>query len=273
MKQLTMREPIFLTADQLETAVRKLFAGNSYTVLSQVRNGTGFSKQPRTADMLAISTWPSRGLYVAGIEIKVNKYDLQRELANAKKADEIARYCRLWYVAIPEGLDDNLIIPDAWGVITVNAKLKARIVRSFTLKPVPMDDLLVCSILRNFAESHVNKSEVDDRVKIGIEERVKHLDSVRTHRLKNLEDGIQKFKEHSGIDLMNYGSFSYDTENIGAAIKLLTAMRNNPAMELEKAKSSLERGLRAIDEALAVINHAAAQPVNVARSTPNAETD
>jgi hypothetical protein len=204
--------------------------------------------------MLAISTWPSRGLYVAGIEIKVNKYDLQKELATPEKADEIARYCRLWYVAIPEGLDDNLIIPDAWGIITVNAKLKAKIVRSFTLKPSPMDDLFVCSVLRNFAESHVPKQEVDQRIQQAVEERVKYLTTNRDYRLKELEDGVQKFKEHSGIDLKEYGRFTYDTKGIGEAIRLLRTLQNQPVAKIIEAKSALTDSLSAIDAAISVLS-------------------
>ena len=51
----------------------------------------GFERrQVRTADMMAISTWPSRGLYAVGIEIKVNSSDLAKELASPSKADDIA---------------------------------------------------------------------------------------------------------------------------------------------------------------------------------------
>lgn len=118
---------LYLQADQISAAVRKLYAKNGYVVLSQVRNGTGYARPDRTADMLVVSTWPSRGLHAEGIEIKSSRSDLMRELSKPEKADEIARYCQHWWLAVPEGLiTADMIVPETWGVITVNEKLNAK---------------------------------------------------------------------------------------------------------------------------------------------------
>ncbi len=60
-------EALYLDASQVYRAVREMFGRNGYTVMSEVRNGTGYEKKARTADMLIVSTWPSRGLYCAGV--------------------------------------------------------------------------------------------------------------------------------------------------------------------------------------------------------------
>jgi hypothetical protein len=270
--ELFKKEQLYLTAGQVEEAVRKMYAHNAYIVLSQVRNGTGFAKAPRTADMLAISTWPSRGLYAIGIEIKVNKYDLQKELANPKKAEEIAKNCKHWFVAIPEGLDDDVIVPVDWGIITVNAKLKAKVQRTATLKPVPMDELFVCSILRNFAENYVARADIQSEIKTAVDVATKNWEAQKNSRLTELEEGVKRFKEHSGIDLLDtrYGHFHYYTKDIGEAIKLITAMRSQPAEKIRCARESLKAGLDAVDAALAVMDR---QIAHVEPAQPDVKTD
>ncbi len=59
------RERLFLTAGQVDKAVRTLYEKQGCVVLSGVRNGTGFERSARTADMMAVSTWPSRGFSCA----------------------------------------------------------------------------------------------------------------------------------------------------------------------------------------------------------------
>jgi hypothetical protein len=236
---------IFLKTEQIETAIRKMFSDGGYVTLSQVRNGTGFSKSPRTADMLAVSTWPSRGLHVEGIEIKVSRGDLQRELKKPEKSDDIARYCKHWWLAIPQDLDVGALIPSAWGVISVNEKLKAKVTRQASgLKAVKMDDLFVCSVLRNFSQNYIPISEVQPRVKAAIEEERRRIESSRSHRDTEQNSAIQVFKQHSGIDLME--ARSWEVGNIGDAVKLITELRGRPAEDIQRSIVALEAALAAL---------------------------
>jgi hypothetical protein len=249
-------QTIHLVSSQIESAVRAHYASNGFIVLSQVRNGTGFEKKARTADMLAVSTWPSRGLYAEGIEIKSSSGDLRRELANGQKADDIARYCREWWIACPQGVSDGLKIPPAWGILSVDSKLKAKVIKSAeVLTPEPMDALFVCSVLRNFAENYVALAEVQPRIKDAVEMERKNLDNFRTSRVLDLENGYQQFKEHTGIDLLSsHGHPIWDMKGCGEAIRLLMNMRSQPASEILKAKAHLESGIKAIEAALAVVD-------------------
>lgn len=86
------------TASEIESAVRKLYEGNGYVVLRQVRNGTGYERKARTADILVASTWPSRGLHLEGVEVKVGRGDIRKELAAPEKAESIARFCKYWWL-------------------------------------------------------------------------------------------------------------------------------------------------------------------------------
>lgn len=247
---------LHLTSSQIELAVRELYKKNGYVVLSQVRNGTGYEKRARTSDMLAVSTWPSRGLFIEGIEIKSDKGDLRRELENPAKAEEIAAYCQHWWIACALGLTDGLLIPPNWGVIAVSETLKAKVIKpAATLNPKPLDALLVCSILRNFAEGYVPMAEVNPLVAAAREEGRKGGQFDRSHRLTQLEDCIVRFKTASGIDLMgDRGHPIWNMGAIGDAVKLIVALEGKPVNEIARAKAALVAGVSAIDAALAVMD-------------------
>lgn len=246
----------YVTSKEIDKAVRELYQKNGFVVLSEVRNGTGFERAARTADMILVSTWPSRGLFCEGVEIKVSRSDLQKELENPQKADAIARYCTRWWLAMPDDINlDGLMIPESWGIIAVDIKGKAKARGGKPLTPIPMDTLLVCSILRNFAESHVHVSEVEPKIKAARAEGEKASRDWNERRVKELEEAIQKFKEHSGIDLMgSHGHPRRDIKGIGAAIELLIAMRRTPVEEMRHAAESLREAGAAIDAALKIVS-------------------
>lgn len=93
---------------------------DAYAVLPQVANKTG-SGVSRTADAVVMGLWPSRGLTLEGIEIKVSRSDWLRELSNPSKADVIFRYCDKWYVACPVGVVDlkKDAFPETWGLLEI----------------------------------------------------------------------------------------------------------------------------------------------------------
>ena len=46
-----------------------------------------------SGDAVIMSLWPSRGLELHGVEIKVSRADWKREAADPAKAEAIAAYC------------------------------------------------------------------------------------------------------------------------------------------------------------------------------------
>lgn len=251
------REALFLTADQIDKAVRGMYAKNGYVVLSQVRNGTGYARPARTADMLVVSTWPSRGMFAEGIEIKRDRGDLRRELADPAKADDIAKYCQSWWIAVPDGLiTADMLIPDTWGVITVDDKLKARVTkRGAVFSTVPMDTLFVCATLRKFAESYVHISEIQPQIQAAREDGQKQAESMRQYRLKELENAISRLREEAGIDIMSdRGHPVWNMGDIGQAVNLIAALRAQPIAEIASAQIKLRESIAAIDAALNVLS-------------------
>lgn len=201
-----------MTAHEIRKAIEVLFPSPAHTVLSEVRNGTGFAKSVRTADMVIASTWPSRGLWLAGVEIKVYLGDWKRELAQPEKAEAIQQYCHFWYVAAPEGLIPTGQLPVTWGLIEVGKKAKVTVKPPFQ-EPKPMDMLFVGSLLRNFAESYVPKSDVDELAKA----KASKLEEHRSQELAGLKQSIEEFVKASGVDLNSQWEYG----NIGKAVKLV----------------------------------------------------
>ena len=201
-----------MTSKEIYRALKIPFPSPAHTILSQVRNGTGFSRGPRTADALAVSTFPSRGLWLAGIEIKCYLGDWKRELANGEKAEAIQKYCHYWYIAAPIGLIPTEQLPETWGLIEVGKKTKIA-VKAPRQEPKAIDMLLLCSILRNISESSVPMDQVDALA----EEKAKQLAEHQSSELKQLREHVAEFEKLSGVSLTN----QWDYGNIGAAVKMV----------------------------------------------------
>lgn len=247
------KEGLYLTASQVDKAVRELYEKSGCFTLSEVRNGTGFERrQTRTADMLIMSTWPSRGLFAEGVEIKVSKSDLRSELANPKKAEDIAKYCARWWLATPEGLTDGEAIPAGWGIIHVGDKLKAKIIRQAGHREsvTPMDILFVCAVLRNFSESYIHVDQINDRVDVKVAEKTKWTLDRNERAVKDLEElrsAIAKWEKDHGLKIHDYGGhLNYKAKEIGATVALLMGLRQNPATHLLEASEALAAASRAI---------------------------
>ena len=78
MNKIKSKEKVY-TEDGLCKLLRYRFCQPEWAFLSQVRNGTGYLRTTRTADALAMSLWPSRGLHLYGFEIKVRKSDWKKD--------------------------------------------------------------------------------------------------------------------------------------------------------------------------------------------------
>jgi len=64
-----------------------------------------------------MSLWPSRGLELHGVEIKVSRSDWRREAADPAKAEAVARYCDRWWIHTAPGVvGDVSELPPAWGL-------------------------------------------------------------------------------------------------------------------------------------------------------------
>lgn len=64
-----------MTSADIINALAARYTAPEFAFLTEVRNSVGFSSKVRTADAMAMSLYPSRGLYMIGFEVKVSRAD------------------------------------------------------------------------------------------------------------------------------------------------------------------------------------------------------
>lgn len=200
------------------------FAGSAWAVLEQVSNSTGsVGGRKRWLDLVAMSLWPSRGLELHGVEVKVSRSDWRRERDDPSKADDVAKYCHRFYVAAPAGVVPLDEVPPAWGLIEITDKAKTKVAKKAELlEPKPPTWVFVAALLRRAAESHddaVKRAVADQleaaveaassrRTKADLEAAVtdamaaeRRRASDQAHELGNLKARIEAFERAAGVKL------------------------------------------------------------------------
>lgn len=242
-----MNNEITYNSSSLEQLIHNRFGAPGYAFIPQVRDGTG-SNFSRTADALAMSLWPYRGLSIYGFEIKVNRIDWLNELRQPEKAEAVACYCDFWYVVAPKDLIKLDEIPATWGLMVPFGSTLKAVKKAEQLKPKPMDKSFVAAILRRATQYILPESKIKEAYESGkaeanqrANERLKYKDK----ELHDLEDGIREFENASGI-LIRYG---WDKKKIGAAVNVVL---NGEHLHI---KDKLERMLKEVDNISQVIKN------------------
>ena len=195
----------YFTEKEIEEMISKAYPEPSYTVIFQVRDGTGFATRGREADAIAFGTWPSRGFQIIGFEIKSSRSDWKSELANPEKAESVGKYCDLWFVVGTEDVIKLEEVPPAWGwFIPTEKGLKLFKEPKPEVEAVPITKVFLMSIVRNLAKSYVRRSELDALVAAKSEERNTYELNRANGRVKDLEEKLKKLSEFeaaSGISI------------------------------------------------------------------------
>jgi hypothetical protein len=223
----------------------------AWAFLPQIRNGTGYAAN-RTADALAMSLWPSRGLHLHGFEVKVSRGDWLRELKEPAKADDFAHYCHFWWVAVPAG--EEIVkegeLPPTWGLLSCSHKRIKVTAAKTPLVPKPLDVPLVASILRNFHEAAVPKEKLrkeydrglGDGIKSG-EMRIKHAENC----LQEFEKIVQDFENASGLKIGRWTN----GKDLGEAVRLvLSGEAANVRRQLEALRNQAIKIVKSIEETM-----------------------
>jgi hypothetical protein len=193
--------------------------------MEEVGNGTGF-KCNRHADAVAVGLWPSRGLFVEGIEIKVHRGDWLKELAQPEKADDIAKWCDFWWVAA--GSDDIVRegeLPPNWGLLVLKGDKLYCKKQAPKLEPQPLDRAFVAAMFRRAHEGqaavaeHARRAGFDEGVTKGPEEHQREVERLRS-ALELTKSRIQSFQEASGVEIDHWHGGS-----IGSHLKAFMKLR------------------------------------------------
>lgn len=240
------------TESRVFNLLDKPFPKPAHVHLSGVRNGTGYArKQTRTADGLILSVYPSRGLWMAGVEIKVSKGDWRKELADVDKSCEIQRFCHYWYVAAPKGIIPLGKVPDTWGLIECTDKTAAITKPAPKLSPLPPDMLFVCSLLRRFSESNIPSVQVEETITAHLNDAKAGWEKLHRYELESLREMVRNFEEASGISLSN----TWSAGRIGEIVKFITESGlHSPdkivdyyRRQAEQAKQQIEKFIQSLE--------------------------
>ena len=210
-----------MTESQVAERLRKYYAPPAWALLFGVRSCTGYGKSDnnsrvRTADALAMSLYPSRGLFLYGIEIKISRGDWLRELRDPDKAEEIARYCSGWIIAAPPDVVDVDELPPHWGLLMVNTECRMKKNPGHHPPDKNVDAPFLASLLRTvntmspseqaLAEARY-QAAVDAR-RIAEEECGKenqHIIINQRREIEELKKAISDFEHQSGLCIRSWG--------------------------------------------------------------------
>ena len=127
------------TDTEIRAALEKSY-GNEAVLVHEVPDATGFRNRPRRIDTIAVGCWPSRGLYLHAIEIKVSRSDFLREMKAPEKAEKIARHCDRMFLAAPKGLVQPDELPGPWGLLEVSSAGKVHTTKPAEQRERPAPD-------------------------------------------------------------------------------------------------------------------------------------
>jgi hypothetical protein len=237
------------------------YAPPAWALIEQVGNATGWGYS-RSADALAMSTYPSRGLELHCIEVKVDRGDWRRELARPDKAEEIASRCDRFFVAAPKGVIPVDTIPPAWGLLEVDGKKVLQTKPADKMEAKPLDRMFLAAILRRAsAQSPTAQMKAEARRLAAVEaEReydVKLVGATAAMRrdLDALLERVTEFEEASGIKLGS-GSWGMPSgKRIGEAVAYLSnGGLSRAAQQLDYLERAATRALEEIGKSKAELD-------------------
>lgn len=233
------------------TALRDRHCAPEWAYFEEMRNGTGYSRAvTRTADALAFSLYPSRGLELHGFEVKTHRSDWLREKKDPEKAEEIARFCKCWWLATTEGVVKDVgEVPPGWGWLElVGKKLITR--RTAPAREAKLLDLpMIAAILRRSADQ--NNAERATAIAEHVNERMKDERETRQEVEHKLVANVAETK----AEARRYLALIHQLENaLGEEIaesygsppvtslpeKLIEKLRLFRATDLNEARRALE---------------------------------
>lgn len=254
MKATTSKAPTH--AGAVYAALCELWPKGAFAVLPEVGNSTGAGTK-RHADAVVMSLWPSRGLWVAGVEIKVSRSDWLAELRNAEKAEEVAAYCDHWYVAVSRA---DIIaegeMPKLWGLIACDSG-KAKVIKAAPeLTPKALDRGFVAAMLRRAAEFTAPDAWVVDKL-AGIHSRSREEAEARCGReaemwkkkAEELSQSISEFENKTGMNIRG----GYRSEHSYETFRAVKRALEEGDADLDFRAERMEAAAKLMREAAALI--------------------
>lgn len=203
--------------------LEKRFPAGQYALLQEVSDAAGFSRS-RSADGIAMSLWPSRGLGIEGIEIKSYRSDWLRELKQPEKAENIFKYCdKWWLVTADESVAKLEEIPPTWGWMTVKGKCMRTMKEAPKLTPVPLTKDFIAAMMKRASKGMIPIGSIQDKIDAAREEGKAQAvqpwrEQTLEKELKELNDRVAAFEEASGLEIRGWRP---SPKKMGAAVRFI----------------------------------------------------
>lgn len=212
-----------ITASDIRAAMRTAYAQPEWAIMFEVRNAAGFDAT-RSADAVAMSLWPSRGLELHGFEIKVSRSDWKREAADPSKAEAVGMFCDRWWIAAPPGIVPLAELPPAWGLREWDGKRWSVRKDAEKTEAKPVTRSFLAMLLRNTHKTE--QADIDALVEAKdtlrreqYDKRVADEVARRSRDYEELKQSIEKFETAAGVKLE-----SWTAGDIGAAYAVWKAL-------------------------------------------------
>jgi hypothetical protein len=247
---LTPKEPRrSYTAEDVKSALRDHYPAAEYGMAFEVAQGTGFAAH-RHLDVLVMSLWPSRGLTIIGIEVKISRGDWRREKSNPQKAEELARFCDYFFVAAPKDVIPVAEVPEGWGLLEVCGEKIRQAKAAAKHQAEPIGRPFVASLFRSASrpadkDDAIKTRKIDERLRKEYDERAKR--DLVTRERGAIADA-EKWRELvSGL-----GQTYIDVASVKSALALVYKSGIvGPYNIVENLRNTLAYMLKCADDAMA----------------------
>ncbi len=234
----------------------KKYPPGEYALMAEVSDAAGFGRS-RSADFVAMSLWPSRGLSITGFERKSYRGDWLKELKTPEKAENIFQYCDYWYL-LTDSEDVARIdeIPETWGWMHVlNGKIRV-MKYAPKLNPVPLTKHFIATMLKRSyqdAADYIHRSEIENKITEaraeGVELGKKTAGYERDRLIRNFEElktTVTNFEDAAGIKIES--GWRFDAKKTGAVVRfLLDGGVDKTIEDIKEARDRQEKYLKTLD--------------------------
>jgi len=253
------KESAVAACDVIDALKAGPFPIEAHAWIAEVRSGTGYARATRYADALVVSCWPSRGIWIAGIEVKVHRGDWLRELRDPEKSAELQQWCDYWWLAAPVGVVEAIEVPETWGLLEVDKKRVKRAKEAPRQERQPWEVNFVASLLRNVAarEARLCKAAREAGERIATErysgenfeetlleqqrraDRAEEASRYAKNDLACLRAAVAEFETAAGVSLAGLG------RNVGAQYRAASLLAAHDTEKLAARFDDVAKALRA----------------------------
>ena len=212
-----LEKPKKITAADIRAGMSARFADPEWAIMWEVGESTG-GASGRYADAVMMSLWPSRGLELHGVEIKVSRSDWKREAADPRKAEAVGKYCDRWWIHTPPGIVQDLSeVPPAWGVREFDgAKWRTLREAEKNPNPEPVARGFLAALLRRadgtmrgmmhkaIQEAQTAQYRAVEDARSAIQQSINDGVTKRMERLEAREKNLTMFEEAFGQKIPDY---------------------------------------------------------------------